>query len=150
MAAMTAKRTFQMLENQTLWDTAARVHGLLTDRGIAHAVVGDVAVCLHGYHRNTVDLDMLVRPGDAAAVRSALEADDIAGSEADNEFRTASGVAVPFVLAGESKGPRQPAVFPDPADARHVALIEGLPVLSLGHVPRGRPAIRAEERASVG
>src|SRR5829696_1137714 len=119
MGTMTAKRTFQMLENQTLWETAARVHGLLADRGVAHAVVGGVAVCLHGYRRNTVDLDMLVRPGDTAAVRSALEADGIGWSAADKEFRTASGVAVQFVLAGESEGPGQPAVFPDPADAGH-------------------------------
>jgi len=131
MASMTAKRTFQMLGNQTLWEAAARVHELLADRGIPHAVVGGVAVCLHGYRRNTVDLDMLVRPGDAVAVRPALEADGIAWSAADNEFRTASGVAVQFVLAGESEGPGQPAVFPDPADPRHVARIEGLPVLSL-------------------
>jgi len=131
MASMTAKRTFQMLENQTLWEAAARVHELLADRSIPHAVVGGVAVCLHGYRRNTVDLDMLVRPGDAVAVRPALEADGIAWSAADNEFRTASGVAVQFVLAGESEGPGQPAVFPDPADPRHVARIEGLPVLSL-------------------
>jgi hypothetical protein len=131
MASMTAKRTFQMLENQTLWETAARVHGLLTNQGVPHAVVGGVAVCLHGYRRNTVDLDLLVRPGDTAVVRSALEADGIAWSEATHEFRTASGVAVQFVLAGESEGPRQPAVFPDPADARHVIRVEGLPVLSL-------------------
>jgi hypothetical protein len=131
MTGMTAQRTYQMLENQTLWETAARVHDVLADRAIAHAIVGGVAVCLHGYRRNTVDLDVLVRPDDAPAIRAALEADGIAWSDADKEFRTASGVAVQFVLAGESEGPGQAAVFPDPADARHVARIEGLPVLTL-------------------
>jgi hypothetical protein len=131
MASMTAKRTFEMLENQTLWETAGRVHDLLGGRGIAHALVGGVAVCLHGYRRNTVDLDILMRPRDTAVVRSTLEADGIVFNEADCEFRTASGVAVPFVLAGASEGPGQPAVFPDPADPRHVAEVEGLPVLSL-------------------
>lgn len=131
MAAMTAKRTFEMLENQTLWEAAARVHDLLADKGIAHAVVGGVAVCLHGYRRNTVDLDLLVRAGDSGAIRAALEADGIVWDEAESQFNTASGVAVQFVLAGTSEGPRQPAVFPDPADVRHIAEIEGLPVLSL-------------------
>jgi hypothetical protein len=120
-----------MLENQTLWETAGRVHELLAERGVDHAIVGGVAVCLHGYRRNTVDLDLLVRTADSATVRSAMETDGILWSEPDNEFHTASGVAVQFVMAGESEGPGQPAVFPDPADPRHVAVIEGLPVLSL-------------------
>jgi hypothetical protein len=86
---------------------------------------------LHGYRRNTVDLDLLVRPADTAAVRSALEADGIAFSAADNEFRTAAGVAVRCVPAGKPDGPGQPEVFPDPADGRYVIRVEGLPVLSL-------------------
>jgi hypothetical protein len=131
MTATTAQRTFQMLENQTLWETAAQVHELLADRGIAHAVVGGVAVCLHGYRRNTVDLDLLIRPDDGPAVRGALEADGVAWSDSDKEFRTTSGVAVQFVMAGEAEGPGQSAVFPDPGDNRFVSQIEGLPVLSL-------------------
>jgi len=120
-----------MLENQTLWETATRVHAVLAERGISHAVVGGVAVCLHGYRRNTIDLDLLVRPDDASAIRSALESDGLLWSETVKEFVTSSGVAVQFVLAGESEGRGQPAVFPDPADTRHVTHIEGLPVLSL-------------------
>jgi Aminoglycoside-2''-adenylyltransferase len=140
MRSMTAKRTFQMLENQTLWETAARVHDLLADQDIPHAIAGGVAVCLHGYRRNTVDLDMLVRPGDTSAVRAALESDGIAWNETDREFCTSSGVAVQFLMAGESEGPGQPAVFPDPADARFVAQIEGLPVLSLAALVQAKLA----------
>jgi len=75
-----------------------------------------VAVCLHGYRRNTVDLDLLVRREDSAAVRAALEADD---------------VAVKWVMAGDKERPGQPAVFPDPADPAAVMVIEDLPVLTL-------------------
>ena len=103
MPSITAQRTFQMLENQTLWETATRINELLVERAIDHAIVGGVAVCLHGYRRNTVDLDLLSRPEDTAVFRSALEA-------------KSSGVAVQLVLAGESEGPGQPAVFPDPGD----------------------------------
>ena len=103
--AITAERTYQMLENQTLWDTATRVHELFAARSIEHAVVGGVAVCLHGYRRNTVDLDLLIRPEDSAAVRTALETDGFEWRAKEKEFFTASEIAVQFVMAGERDGP---------------------------------------------
>ena len=120
-----------MLENQSLRETATRVRDLFVGNEIEHAIVSGVAVCLHGYRRNTVDLDLLVRSEDTAAIRTILESDGFSGREHQKQFCTASGAAVQFVLAGESEGPGQPAVFPDPADARHLFRIEGLPVLSL-------------------
>jgi hypothetical protein len=131
MPPITAQRTFQMLENQTLWEATARINELLTERGIDHAIVGGVAVCLHGYRRNTVDLDLLIRPADSEGFRSALESAGITWIAADKEFRTSSGVGVQVVLAGEREGPGQTATFPDPADPKTVTRIEGLPVLSL-------------------
>lgn len=67
-SAMTTKRAFQMLENETLWELTERVHALLKRKDIDYAIVGGVAVCLHGYRRNTVDLDLLIRPEDTADV----------------------------------------------------------------------------------
>ena len=138
--AITAERTYQMLENQTLWDTATRVHELFAARSIEHAVVGGVAVCLHGYRRTTVDLDLLIRPEDSAAVRTALETDGFEWRAKEKEFFTASEIAVQFVMAGEREGPGQQAVFPDPADAAHIATIEGLPVLSLAALVQSKLA----------
>jgi hypothetical protein len=114
--APTAQRTFQMLENESLWDVAKRVHTLLFGHNIDHAIVGGLAVFLHGYRRNTVDLDLLIRPEDATKLRSALEADGFQWSAKDKEFRSASGVAVQFLIAGESEGPGQSATFPSPND----------------------------------
>ncbi len=131
ISATTARRTFQMLENETLWELAGRVHRVLARQGIAHAIVGGVAVCLHGYRRNTVDLDLLIRREDSARLRSALRAEQIQWLAAKKEFRSTSGVAVQLVIAGESEGPGQEATFPSPSDAKHVIAIEGLPVLSL-------------------
>jgi hypothetical protein len=131
MASVTAQRTFQVLENQTLWETAAQVHALLAELDISHAVVGGVAVCLHGYRRNTVDLDLLVRPNDLPAIRAILEVHAISWNAAEKEFLTPSGIPVQFVMAGESEGPGQASLFPDPADPRYVSQLEGLPVLSL-------------------
>jgi len=67
-----ARRTYQMLDNETLWEIAVKVHETLSGAGIPHAIVGGVAVCLHGYRRNTVDVDWLVRRDDLAAIRDLL------------------------------------------------------------------------------
>lgn len=131
MHYLTARRVFHLLENETLWELAERVHELLAREGVEHAIVGGVAVCLHGYRRNTVDLDLLVEPADTAGVQSALEADGIRWHAAEKEFRSAAGVAIQCVLAGENEGPGQAAKFPSPSDPKHVTRIEGLPVLSL-------------------
>ncbi|HET6881184.1 MAG TPA: hypothetical protein VFI31_13575 [Pirellulales bacterium] len=131
MHDLTARQVFHLLENESLWELAQRVHALLSREGIEHAIVGGVAVCLHGYRRNTVDLDLLVAPGDATILHSALEADGIRWHAAAKEFRSAAGVAIQCVLAGESEGPGQAATFPSPDDPKHVTTIEGLPVLSL-------------------
>jgi hypothetical protein len=97
-------------------------------------------VCLHGYRRNTVDLDLLIRPEDTAKIRVALEADGFQWSAGAKEFRSASGLAVQLVLAGESEGPGQEATFPSPSDAKHVTSIEGLPVLSLAQLIQAKLA----------
>lgn len=78
-----------------------------------------------------MDLDLLVDPADAAALRSALEAEGIQWHAAEKEFRSSTGVAIQCVLAGESQGRGQETIFPSPADPKHITTIEGLPVLSL-------------------
>lgn len=129
--ATTAKRTYEMLENQSLWDTAAKVHQLLVEHQIDHAIVGGVAVCLHGYRRNTVDIDLLLRPEQAAAAKAALESTGFEWNAESKELKLPSGVGLHFVLTGESEGPGQPAKFPDPGDTNNITRIEDLPVLSL-------------------
>src|SRR3954465_5278090 len=117
---MIARRTFQMLENDTLWEVAERVHARLARDGISHAIVGGVAVCLHGYRRNTVDLDLLVNREDADTLHSTLKAGGYLFDAKAKEFASPSGVAVQFVMAGDKEGPGQSAVFPDPADTAAV------------------------------
>ena len=140
MRRVTARQVFHVLENETLWELAERVHRLLASKGISHAIVGGVAVCLHGYRRNTVDLDLLVAPADAAALRSALEAEGIQWHAAKKEFRSSAELAIQCVLAGESQGRGQETIFPSPADPKHVTTIEGLPVLSLASLIQSKIA----------
>ena len=101
--------------------------------------MGGVAVCLHGYRRNTVDLDLLVEPEDATALRSALTADGIAWYPAEKQFRSAAGVPK-CVLASETEGPGQAARFPGPSDPKFITTIEGLPVLSLASLIQSKIA----------
>lgn len=52
-----------MLENRgAVLETAREVSRLMAEAGIAGAVIGGVAVVLHGYVRTTTDVDILVDP----------------------------------------------------------------------------------------
>jgi hypothetical protein len=137
---VTARQALAMLGNAPLWEAAERVHQVLTQNGIDHAIVGGVAVCLHGYQRNTVDLDLLIRSEDAAAFRAALEADGFKWRAKEKEFHSLSGVPVQCVITGENEGSGQETKFPDPTDAKAVTTVEGLPVLSLARLIQAKIA----------
>ncbi len=127
----TAKKVYAMLENESLWQTAMECHQLLAAAKIPHVVMGGVAVCLHGYQRNTVDVDLLIRREDSDAVREALEGDRFAWDAKTKEFRSPSGVAVQFLLAGERAGKDSEVKLPDPDDVDTTTELEDLPVLTL-------------------
>ena len=95
---------------------------------------------LHGYRRNTVDLELLIGPEDAANLQSALEPEGFKWSARGKQFTSPSRVAIHCVLAGESEGPDQETRFPNPGDSRHVTQIEGLPVLSLAQLIQSKIA----------
>src|SRR5438270_2095985 len=116
-SATTAQRAFQMLENESLWDVTKLIHSLLAGQGIPHAIVGGVAVCLHGYRRNTVDLDLLVRREDQTKIRTALEAEGYTWSAERAEFRAPAGIPVQFVLSGERAGQDAAVLLPQPDEA---------------------------------
>jgi hypothetical protein len=120
-----------MLENESLWQTAEQCHAILAEAQIPHAVLGGIAVCLHGYQRNTVDVDLLVRRQDSFAVRENLQREGFAWDEEDKEFSSPSGVAVQFLVAGDRAGSGSEVRLPDPSDASVITEIEGLPVLRL-------------------
>lgn len=115
----TASRVYSMLGNESLWDAALASHAVLSAAGLPHAVLGGVAVCLHGYQRNTIDIDLLVRSEDADAIRGELES---------------SRVVSHLILSGEKAGAGSEVRLPDPADETSVIQIEGLPVLTLARL----------------
>lgn len=120
-----------MLENQSLWQTAVHCHQLLCEANVPHALVGGVAVCLHGYQRNTVDVDLLIRREDVETVRAILEREHYVWHPDKAEFRSASGIAIQFLLAGDRAGPASEVAMPNPSNARATTEIEGLGVLTL-------------------
>jgi hypothetical protein len=120
-----------MLENQSLWQTANECHRILAKAKIPHALMGGVAVCMHGYQRNTVDLDLLIRKEDADLARKALEREHYAWDDRNKEFRSTSGVSIQFLLAGDRAGPGSDVLLPDPGEKRATTEIEELPVLTL-------------------
>jgi hypothetical protein len=123
-----------MLENQTLWHAAVDCHAALSSAGLPHAVVGGVAVCLHGYRRNTVDLDLLIRNDDQQKVREVLENRGYAWSERTAEFRGSSNIPVQFLISGETAGKDAEVILPDPLAPGTTIEIEGLTVLSLARL----------------
>jgi hypothetical protein len=131
VAVISAARVYAMLGNESLWETAKTCHELLTDAGVPYAVAGGVAVCLHGYQRNTTDLDLLVQPGRAETVRRAFASADITWNDQEHEFRTPGGIAIQFLVAGERAGKSSEVCFRDPSDPDAVTERDGLPVLSL-------------------
>ena len=128
---VSAEKVYSMLENATLWETAKLCHKLLDAAEIPHAVIGGVAVCLHGYQRNTIDLDLLIRADDAKSVRHVLSDAGFEWNQEQAEFRTSSGVPVQFLVAGDRAGTSSEVRLPDPADSRAMIELENLPVVSL-------------------
>jgi len=128
---LTARETYAMLGEEPLWRAAAACHEALDAAGAPHAVIGGVAVCLHGYRRNTVDVDLLVRPDDMPRIREALTTVGFAWDEQGREFRSPAGIPVQFVAAGGRAGKGSEVLLPSPADEHVAIMIEGLPVLSL-------------------
>jgi hypothetical protein len=126
-----ASWVYAMLENQSLWQTANECHRILAKAKIPHALMGGVAVCMHGYQRNTVDLDLLIRKEDADLARKALEREHYAWDDRNKEFRSVSGVSIQFLLSGDRAGPGSDVLLPDPGEKRATTEIEELPVLTL-------------------
>ena len=131
---MLASRTYAMLGNETLWEVALNCHQLLEEAEIPHAIVGGVAVCLHGYQRNTVDVDLLVRGPDSERLREVLEGAGYEWIAREAEFRSETGIPVQFLIAGERAGKGSEIRLPDPDSSKTVTIKEGLPVLSLSRL----------------
>jgi hypothetical protein len=117
----------------TLRDLADR----LKDAGIDYAVIGGMALNLHGFERMTIDVDLLMTPEGLARFR-----DEIVGlgyapafQGAKKRFKsTNTGIPVDIITSGEYPGDARPkpVVFPDPKAASEE--VDGIRVISLPHL----------------
>lgn len=130
----TAARAYEMLGNESLWQVARRCHDLLSQAGIPYGVCGGIAVCLHGYQRNTVDVDLIIRREDADRVRSLLEANGFNWDPALVEFTTNDGYAVQFLTSGSKAGKDSEVRVVAPEGPLNVEEREGFSVVRLSRL----------------
>ena len=131
---VTAQKVYRMLGNESLWHVAERCHALLSAAEIPYSICGGVAVCLHGYQRNTVDLDLVIRSGDSEAVRGIMSAGGLVWDETNAEFRTSDGIAVQFLISGQKAGKGSEVTIPEPLGELNVEQLEGLSVVRLSRL----------------
>jgi hypothetical protein len=122
-----------MLGSLEVWETARRCHKALQAARLPHALVGGLAVLLHGYQRNTVDVDMLIRSEDQADVKRTFEEAGLDWYKDEREFRGAESVAVHLLISGQSASDDKSLQIrlPEPDGEAVSNTIEGLPVVSL-------------------
>jgi hypothetical protein len=110
-----------------------RVASRLEQLGVAYALVGGMALFLHGYRRFTEDVDILVTAPGLDRIHQALGGHGyrplLEGSRGLREAET--GVRIDFVVAGEfpGDGKPKPVAFPEPGAASEV--VEGIHCLRL-------------------
>jgi hypothetical protein len=131
---ISAPQVYRMLGNESLWQVAQQAHAALAQTGIPHAIMGGVAVCLHGYQRNTIDIDLLIRRQDQSTVAESFSAAGLSWSEEAHEFQTPAGIPVQILLAGDRAGKGSDVMLPDPAENQTITQREGLPVLTLARL----------------
>jgi hypothetical protein len=142
----TARETYSMLGSEPIWHAASACHEALAEAGTPHAVIGGVAVCLHGYRRNTVDIDLLVRTEDMPAIRAALTKAGFSWDDKVREFRDPVGVPVQFVAAGERAGKGSEVLLPSPADDHVAVMIVRTTVAACSTRSRSSPRRRSRSR----
>lgn len=122
----------------------------LDDLGIPYAVVGGMAMFMHGYRRFTEDVDILVTKDGLALIHEKLDGlGYLPPFEGSKHLRdTDTGVKIEFLVTGgfPGDGKPKPVSFPDPArvgvslDGIHCLNLETLIQLKLasGTVPGRR------------
>jgi len=102
--------------------------------GIDYAVVGGMALNAHGYLRETVDVDVLVRPDGLATFRDRFVGlgyrPAFAGAR-KSFVNTQTGVKVEFLTTGEYPGDGKPKPFAFPDPTAQVVEVRGAKIVDL-------------------
>lgn len=108
------------MQQGKVYETLQNVSRSLSKAGIEYAVIGGMALVIHGYSRTTQDVDLLLTPEGLETFRTALVGRGFvpAFTGATKMFKdTATGVSVEIIVTGEypGDGKPKPVSFPDPA-----------------------------------
>jgi len=129
-----AQKVYEMLGNESLWEIAVRCHELFVRAEIPHSICGGVAVCLHGYQRNTTDIDIIINAQDFAQIKELLLAAEYELDDIEKEFRSPNGIAVQFLISGSKAGKDSEVTIPEPTGDLNVEEREGLYVVKLSRL----------------
>lgn len=115
--------------------TAEKLAKKLDQNEINYALVGGFALNVHGFKRQTTDVDVLMSASDLEKFKSKIVHNGFAPRfrDAKKSFRDpVSNVGVDVIVAGEYPGSGAPSAmaYPEPSD-QNVMVIGGLRVISL-------------------
>ncbi|MCC7338070.1 MAG: hypothetical protein IT422_23515 [Pirellulaceae bacterium] len=130
----TTQKVYVMLGNESLWEVAAHCHEVLSQANFAHSICGGAAVCLHGYHRNTTDVDLIIRPAVRNEVRDLLESVGCRWDAERKKLVSPNGVAIQFLFSGDKAGRGSEVAISDPEGDLNVEVIKGLSVVRLSRL----------------
>lgn len=120
-------------EKSAVHRTLRQITRRLDELGIAYAVVGAMALFIHGFRRFTEDVDLLVTRESMDHVLQKLEGlGYVQPRGTTTKLRdTQTGVKIEFLITGEfpGDGKPKPVAFPDPQ--QHIIDVSGLKVLGL-------------------
>jgi len=122
------------MQQGKVYQTLENLKDKLTRAGIDYAVIGGMALTIHGYVRATQDVDLLMTAEGLETFRSSLVGRGFvpAFTGATKMFKdAATGVSVEIITAGEFPGDGKPksVSFPDPAVA--AVELDGIRVVRL-------------------
>jgi hypothetical protein len=108
-------------ERSAVHETLRSLVKILNELGVDYAVVGGMAMFIHGYRRFTEDVDVLVTREGLAQIHEALEGRGyVKPFAASKNLRDAStGVKIDFLISGQYPGDGKPGPisFPEPREA---------------------------------
>ena len=84
-----------------VWDGLARVTQRLAANGIDYALIGGVAMAVHGYMRFTVDVDLLVSKDGLTAARHVLIGNGYTEVRRDRLRDEVTGTPIDFVIGND-------------------------------------------------
>jgi hypothetical protein len=116
-----------------VYESLLKITSRLDALGVPYALVGGMAMFLHGYRRFTEDVDILVTKASLALIHEKLEGSGyLPPFEGSKHLRdTDNGVKIEFLVTGgyPGDGKEKPVSFPDPKTVS--VIIDGIKVLNL-------------------